>query len=336
MALVTFAPALLPALISFLNTVLAGHRHWVPISTAEFAERVIDRPGFDPQGLILAVAGERVIGGVHAIKPLLLQPPYQHVGAQPSYGDLRHDIAWLAVAPEARGHGLGDRLLCAAEDYLYYCPTYFAGQTVPFYGIIESLWVPWYGSTERMGVSATNDTELIAWLAKRGYQTVCPGDISMVATVRERERPQDPGLARRGLALVPINEQSPWSGDEASYRLRAWGHNGGRPYWGLVAADGARAVGSVAWYPLPPGVVPPGQGNPDRKTAALAWLGLEQPYRGLHFGAYLLDCALAEMSSRGYASVEVHVHTKDNPEAFGLFRNRGFQVMDYWVNLVKT
>jgi GNAT superfamily N-acetyltransferase len=149
----------------------------------------------------------------------------------------------------------------------------------------------------------------------------------MVASLHDRSDPPDPGLARCGLSLVAIDEQSPWTGDEPSYRLRNWGRNGGRAYQGLVVADGDRAVGSVVWYPLP---------DPDRKTAALAWLGLERHYRGLRFGSYLLDCALAEMARQGYQDVEVHVHAKISPEAYGMFRNRGFDVIDYWVNLVKT
>jgi GNAT superfamily N-acetyltransferase len=222
---------------------------------------------------------------------------------------------------------LGDQLLTAAEDYLYYCPTHFAGQNVPCYGIKESLWVPWYGSTERMGVSASSDSDLIAWLSTRSYQVVNPGDVSMLANLRDRSMPQDPALTSRGLALVPVDERMPWTGEEPSYRLRNWGRNGGRPYRGLVVADGDRAVGGVVWYPLP---------DPGRKTAALAWLGLERCYRGLRFGSYLLDCALLEMQRQAYQDVEVHVHIKSSPEAHGMFRNRGFTVIDYWVNLVKT
>ena len=90
-------------------------------------------------------------------------------------------------------------------------------------------------------------------------------------------------------------------------------------------ADGDRAVGSVVWYPMP-----------DPTIAALAWINLERQYRGLRYGSYLLDRGLSEMAARGYKSVEVHVHTKDNPEAFSLFRRRRFEVIDYWVNLVKT
>ena len=104
---------------------------------------------------------------------------------------------WLSRRSIAR-RGLGERLLTAAENYLYYCPAYFAAQTTPFYGIIEKLWVPWYGSTERMGVSATHDKELVEWLSRRGYQVIHPGDVSLVADLHGRERParSRPGQAQ--------------------------------------------------------------------------------------------------------------------------------------------
>lgn len=316
--LVPFEPDRLSALVEFLNRVLAGHRHWAPISQEDFVERVLSQPGFDPAGLILAVADGQVIGGVHAIKPFQCGPTYPNA-------EQRHHIAWLAVDTAFRQGSVGSELLTAAEDYLFYCPVYFADQSTPFYGITESLWVPWYGSTERMGVSAVKDLDLIAWLGRRGYSVVDAGDVSMVASLHGCERPPVPDLEARKLHIVPISHQSPWTGAEPLNRLRAWGANGGREYGGLVVADGSRAVGSVVWYPLP-----------DAETAALAWIGIERPYRGLRFGSYLLDRAMVEMASRGYISVEVHVHSHANPEAFGLFRRRGFQVIDYWVNLVRT
>ena len=316
--LTPFTPAHLPALVEFLNRVLAGHRHWAPITPADFAERVLVQPGFDPKGLILAWAGQDVVGGVHAIKPAAGM-------ASQWASEPRHHIAWLAVDPAFRQTRTGSNLLTAAEDYLYYCPVYFAAQGVPFYGIIEKLWVPWYGSTEHMGVSAIKDSDLVTWLGRRGYGVVDPGDVSMLANLHDRERPAEPALAERRLRVVSISHASPWLGDEAFNRLRTWAFNGGREYGGLVVADAQRAVGSVVWYPLP-----------DAETAALAWIGIERPYRGLRFGSYLLDRAMVEMANRGYLSVEVHVHSKDNPEAFSLFRRRGFQVIDYWVNLVRT
>jgi ribosomal protein S18 acetylase RimI-like enzyme len=313
-----FTASYLPALTAFLNRSFAGHRHYAPITEAEFAERVLVRPEFDARGLILATDGERVAGAVHAIKPPDIVPTSRSA-------ELRHHIAWLAVDPDYRKARLGARLLSAAENYLYYCPIYFAAQNAPFYGIMERLWAPWYGSTESMAISAVNDRELVAWLGKRGYRASRPGDVTLSASLTGREQPADPGLEARNLRLVPIDERSPWQGDEPVYQLRAWGYNGGRQYQGLVVADGDRAVGSVVWYSMP-----------DPAIAALAWIGLERQYRGLRFGSYLLDRGLAEMAHRGYLSIEVHVHTNDNPEAFSLFRRRGFEVIDTWVNLVKT
>lgn len=329
MNLKTYTPDQLSALVAFLNQELACHRHWSPISEADFHERVLDQPVFDPRGLILAWEGDRLVGGVHALRPPEPTPLYR--AHEP-----RHTIAWLAVTPDARRHGIGGRLLEAAQDYLYYCPVYFAGHAAPLYGIIEKLWVPWYGSTERMGLSAVDDKEPIEWLRRRGYQVVRPGDVSMMLQLgQDRPRPQDPGLAAHGLHVDFITQRSPWTGDEPFYRLRGWGQNGGREYHGLVVSEtdaagenragGEHAVGTCVWYPLP-----------DQETAALALFGVDNPYRGLRFGSYLLDRALVEMANRGYLCVEVHVHTKEHLEGYAMFRRRGFQVVDYWVNLVKT
>ncbi|MBM4457771.1 MAG: GNAT family N-acetyltransferase [Chloroflexi bacterium] len=240
--LAAYQPSQLPALVLFLNRVLAGHRHWTPISEADFRERVLDQPAFDSHGLIVAWAGDVVVGGVHALKP---PSGVSYASCAPG-----HQIVWLAVTPQYRQQQVGSRLLMAAEDYLRACPVYFAGQSAPLYGIIEKLWAPWYGSTERMGVSAIHAAGWIEWLLRRGYTAVNPGDVSLAALLHERERPGDPGLAQHGLRLVPINQHAPWTGAEPVYRLRRWGTNGGRPYQGLVVADDGAAVGSAVWYPF--------------------------------------------------------------------------------------
>ena len=96
-ALTSFIPAHLPSLVEFLDRVLVGHRHWAPITQADFTERVLTQAGFDPAGLILALAGERVVGGVHAIKPLPLAP------ATPTRSSVTMSPGWLLILPGARG-----------------------------------------------------------------------------------------------------------------------------------------------------------------------------------------------------------------------------------------
>ena len=90
-------------------------------------------------------------------------------------------------------------------------------------------------------------------------------------------------------AVVGISERVALAGRRAvlpAARLgRQWRPAISRPGRGR----GRQAVGEVVWYPLP-----------DQETAALAWFGIEQSYRGLRFGSYLLDRALVEMAGRGY------------------------------------
>jgi ribosomal protein S18 acetylase RimI-like enzyme len=312
-SLKTFSPAERPALVTFLNQALAGRRHWSPITEADFDARVTARPGFDAGGLILAWHGDRVVGGVSATRPT------------PESGTPGHHIAWLVVLPENRRRGIGSRLLQAAENYLYYCPVHFAAQIVPVYGDAEALRPRWSGLIGHMGVSALHDRELAAWLERRGYMPERPGDVSLRAGLHDRERPADPDLVARGLALANVSEWSPWIGADFGGGLHTWGDNSGRPYQGLVLTGDGRAVGSIVWYPLP-----------DDETAALAWFGLESASRVSHFGAYLLDLALHRMARQGYLWVETRVRSTDQPEATALFRQRGFQVVNYWVNLVKT
>ena len=125
---------------------------------------------------------------------------------------------------------------------------------------------------------------------------------------------------------MTIDERSPWQGDEPVYQLRAWGNNGGRQYQGLVVADGDRAVGSIVWYPMP-----------DPTIAALAWIGLERQYRGLRFGSFLLDRGAGGDGEPGLPLRRGPCpHARTTRRRSRCSSGRGFQVIDYWVNLVKT
>ncbi|MEU2060299.1 GNAT family N-acetyltransferase [Streptomyces sp. NPDC013455] len=82
-----------------------------PITADRFRSLVLLDPNFDPEGLRVAVAGDRVLGAAYAVRRLT-----------PMAGtDLEPDQGWIPfffVDPAARGRGLGRRLVTEALDWL--------------------------------------------------------------------------------------------------------------------------------------------------------------------------------------------------------------------------
>ncbi len=325
-----FRAADLPALVALWNHTFADRRNFAPVSEETFRRRVLDRPACDPAGLFLAWAvgpdgTARAAGLAHALRPAPQTGVYAKWGGH-------HFLAVIGVAPEMRRQGIGSRLLQAAENWLYYCPIYAASHIQPCYGTLEQLAPPFFGSTQRLGISAT-DTGLIRFLARRGYRATDPGDVSMTATLGARPVPPAPDLAALGLAVVTLDPAHPFTGTEppgrAEYTLR--GDNGGAPFAALVLVDGEGCLrGHLSWYPM----TRPG-------WAALAGFWVAPELRGRGLGRYLLDRALADMVQAppprgGYTHVEVHTHLTHHAAAAALYGRRGFAVEAAWVNLVKT
>jgi GNAT superfamily N-acetyltransferase len=328
-----FAATDLPALVAFWNREFQTLRNFHPVSEAEFQHRILNAPATNPAGLILAwheaATGEsQLVGIVHAFRP----PPQE--GLYRNWTP-NHYIALLYVAPAYRRRGIGSRLLQAAESWLYYCPVHFASHAQPVYGGVEGPRPPLFGSSERMGLSATHGL-LIDFLAKRGYLSVEWGDVSMQRT--DATPPSKPSLpaAVAGMGLQPISfsHQNPFRGREATQlpTVTQWQQNGGAPYWGVGLVDGEDVLrGHLAWYPMPlPGKV------------ALINFRVDPDYRHRGAGGFLLDWALYEMitgndlSGEAAHIVELHTHLERNADAVRLYRSRGFEVVDAWVNLVKT
>ena len=325
-----FRPADLDALVAFWNQAFADRRNFAPLTAAAFTRRVLESPAFDPAGLILAwqvapTGDPTPVGLVHALRPPPQTGPYAKWGPH-------HYLALLYVAASHRRQGIGGRLLAAAENWLYYCPVYVASHAQPCYGTVEGLRPPFFGSSERLGVSA-HDAELLTFLAHRGYVVVDPGDVSLRLTLLPRPAPPVPDLAGLGLHLHPIGHLHPFAGRDPERRaeLSLWRDNGGDPYAGLVLADDAGvAHGHIAWYPMR-----------QADTAGLVSFWVAPALRGRGLGRYLLDLALSEMSStnashRVYHRVDVHTHLVHHSRASELYRRRGFVVDTIWVNLVKT
>ncbi len=329
----------LQALITFWNQAFADRRNFHPISEAEYRRRVLSSPAFDPDGLILAwrtnhAAPAELIGLVHAFRP----PPREglYTNWEPA-----HFIAVLYVRPDMRNQGVGGRLLQAAENWLTYCPVHFASHAQPCYGYVEGPRAPFFGSTERMGISI-REQETIRFLARRGYLVTEPGDVSMTLDVEtalaqghDFSPPPQPALASLGLQQMEVSHRQPFQGTEPGpvQEYSLWGANDGDPYTGILLVDEENVLrGHISWYPMPaPGKV------------ALGNFGVDPGLRHRGLGSYLLDLGLYRMIHDPVQSggarrtiIELHTHLDRNAQAVRLYRRRGFEVVDAWVNLVKT
>ena len=325
-------PAELPVLVTFWNREFSKRRGFSPVTEEIFRRRILECPAFDPSGLILAWhqsnrEPESLAGLVHAFRPSPDTAVYNRWGRY-------HTIALLYVAAQHRGQGAGSRLLKAAESWLYYCPVHFAGQSVPCYGGVEGPRPPFFGSTQRMGVNA-KDTELLRFLANRGFAVVDPGDISMTVNLRERTPgpPAEIDLSALGLRLVRASHSAPFQGSEPSDRLEysAWGDNHGHPYAGLILVDGANVLrGQLCWFP-----------SQDGSGAGIYAFWLAPGLRGKGLGSLLLDTALSDMAGSTHCGgrfkrAEVQTHLVRHSDAVALYESRGFQIDDAWVTLVET
>ena len=334
-----FAPVELPALVRYWNEAFHDQRNFRPVDETSLRRRVLDCIAFEAGGLILAWSErsghpgtEEIIGGVHAFRPGGAGSATGWSGMQP-----HHAIAWLHVLPDARRQGIGTRLLQAAERWLYYCPITFGGFDQPCYNRLEHFEAPLFGSSERMGLNA-RQADLIQFLARRNYKSFDPGDVSMVRPLDAGilPRPEPPAaLAEAGLRLVrPQPGARLGNGDWLPAPRFERSDEAGSLYdalliMGETPTGASRVAGSIVWHPTVPGRV------------AITEVWIHQEFRGRGFGSLLVDSALHAISTRtgfaaGAVEVELATNLVDSPRAQKLYRSRGFEVTDMWVNLQKT
>jgi GNAT superfamily N-acetyltransferase len=329
----TFAPADLPALVAFWNGAFSDRHNFRPITAEQYSKRVLAHPAFDARGLLLAWRQGRgdatLVGIAHAFRPAPQQGPAAAWGEG-------HALALLYVQPDARGQGVGSRLMQAVENWLYYCPVLVGWPGTPAYGTVEGYHAPFFGSSEHMGVSA-RDGDLTRFLSGRGYRVAAPGDVSLAldlsgAAARWAAAPAPPpALNALGLRLVEFSHLHPFTGNEPPDRhhFTTIGHNNGEPYIALALVDGIdQPIGHAVWYPLAAG------------RLALSDFRVAPKLRNRGLGGYLLDSALHRVyrvDSPGDATqVELMTHLLRNAPAVRLYEARGFAPVEAWVQMEKT
>ncbi|WP_251095835.1 GNAT family N-acetyltransferase [Streptomyces sp. Caat 7-52] len=166
-----------------------------PVTPERFRSLVLLDANFDPEGLRVAVDGDRLVGAAYAVRRL-----------RPMAGtDLEPEQGWIPfffVDPAARGRGLGRRLLTDALDWLHrhgrtrvdfssYTPHYvFPGLDAEAYpeaaGLLESLGFRTLYEAAAMdrglvGYRVPEDVaRRLAGLTAQGYRFATPSDDDLV------------------------------------------------------------------------------------------------------------------------------------------------------------
>jgi ribosomal protein S18 acetylase RimI-like enzyme len=287
-----------------------------PLAAGEFEQRVLRHPGFDPEGLLLAVGAEaEVLGAAHAITPPVSIPRFANLAGQ---GFLFGPY----VRPGSRGRGIGAALLAEAERRLRDdCPSVsIHGLRAPFYHWQEGPRQPYCGSTEMMGL-CSDDAGLLGFLNAHGYRAADGHEVSLWTRLR-RSQFEPPRL--QGIRFVRIRSGEPWpgpvawaSGEPSGYGYERYGD---MAYETFAVAQGETILGHCQWYPM-------------RQTgrAALYDLRLDPSLRGQGIGKALLEGGLAAMAEQGFVEAELHASPERNGVAFPMYWRLGFREVASWI-----
>jgi ribosomal protein S18 acetylase RimI-like enzyme len=291
-----------------------------PIVAAEFEQRVLSHPGFEADGLLLAIGAEgEVLGAAHAIAPPVSLPRFASLAGQ---GFLFGPY----VRSGSRGRGIGGALLDEAERHLKDdCPSLsIHGLRSPFYHWQEGPRQPYCGSTEMIGLGS-DDTGLLGFLDARGYRRAAAHEVSLWTRLRRFEF--DPPRLQ-GHRFLRIRGSDPWPGSVAwaTGELSGYGYEryGSMAYDTVAVAQGETILGHCQWYPMR-----------EVGRAALYDLRLDPSLRGRGIGRALLDGGLAAMAEEGFLEAELHASPERNPVAFPMYQQLGFREVANWIVLEK-
>ncbi|MFF5025376.1 GNAT family N-acetyltransferase [Streptomyces collinus] len=277
-----------------------------PVTAERFRSVVLLDANFDPEGLRVAVDGDRVVGAAYAVRRLT---PMSGTDLEPEQGW----IPFFFVDPAARGHGLGRRLLTEALDWLH-----GHGRTrVDFASYTPHYLLP--------GLDAGTYPEAGGLLDSLGFRVLYEAaamDLSLVGY----HLPED--VARRAARLTAQGHRFATPTDDDLVPLLALAGN-------HFTADWARAIRAclasgtpldrivAAWDPAGRLVGWAMHGAYDALDERFGPFGVLEETRGTGLGKVLLHLVLERMRARGCHSAWF-LWTGERSPAGHLYRATGF------------
>ncbi len=277
-----------------------------PMTMAVLERFVLAKPYFDPEGLIVAVDDNKVLG-------------FAHCGFGPSedQNTLSTESGTTCVVmlrPEAESSIAGE-LLAHSEAYLRQlgAKTLFGGGNFPLSPFYYGL----YGGSEVSGV-LDSDARMQAIFSEHGYRPakrslVFQRDLAGFRPIVDRQQIQIRRHTKFETVVDPPTT-SWWEGCmfEPFDRTQCL----------LVPRDGGPALASVNFWNME-------TMSPVWGVHAVGIVGLEvpAPRRRQGLATYLLGESFRQLHTQGFTLAEVHVG-EDNEVARALYRNLGFSEVD--------
>jgi ribosomal protein S18 acetylase RimI-like enzyme len=295
-----------PVVVGLWNACLSGRRV-VPLRAATVLEYfTLAKPYFDPNGLILALAGDLPVGFVHA-------------GFGPNAGSSALDtsvgvICALGVIPSYRRQGIGGELLRRAEQFLRAggARTLYAGPLAPRNPFTFGL----YGGCNSPGFLDA-EQPLRPFFEKHGYQLDHSAGIFQRVLARVQV-PPDPrfNLIRQRCDIIaaPYHQAGWWREavlgpvEAVEYRLQE--------------KQGGKALAQCVLWDMEP--FRPSWGD---ACVGMIDLVVDPAYRRQGLARYLLSQVLRHLRDQPFGLFEALARL-DDPATLGLLQGLEFEQVD--------
>ncbi len=289
-----------------------------PMTTTLFEQKVLSKPYFDREGLIVAMDGSRMVGFAHAA----FGPTPDGAGVDTRTGT----TCLLMVGRHADRQQVAQQLLMHCERYLARrgAQTWMAGCVRPVNPFYQGL----YGDTDSPGIFES-DTETVRLFQASGYQTVqtrviLERKLSGFRPIVDRLQMQ---VRRQYMIQVDVDPPaSNWWDACTTEQIERRVHR-------IISRRGEQPCGQITSWEMDRMSMARGV-----RAAGLMLLEIDHEHRGQGLGTFLVGETLRWLHTQSTRPVELAVIQipEDNRAARSLFEKLGFQAVDRSLVLRKT